>query len=163
MENDNNNNNSYYNSSFSSSSSSSTSSLDTSAATTPTSYFGNNTLFEVNLYDIDLYNHSSSLQNDNSLYNDNVVVKMYTSDELFMLYSYYSVKSLIQIMNYYDINKHNINNKKKLVKDEMIQLLIIFELDYANMYIVNKRRRLWRNMNELNNDKYFKTFITCKL
>ena len=152
MENDNNdNNNSYYNSS--SSSSSSSSSLTSSLATTPTSYFGNNTLFELQLYDIDFC----------SLQSDNIIVKTYTSDELFMLYSYYSVKSLTQIMNYYDIIKHNINNKKKLVKDEMIQLLIIFELDHANMYIVNKRRRLWRNMNELNNDKYFKSFITCKL
>ena len=93
------------------------------------------------------------------LYNDNIV-KSYNSDELFMLYMSYNVKSLVQILNYYGINKNNINNKKKLVKDEMIQLLIIFELDENNTQIVNKRRRLWQNISELSSDVFFKNFVT---
>lgn len=122
---------------------SSSSSSDLSLLTN--SYFGNNTLFD-SYYNIDLYNDSNTYSN--------------TSDELFMLYMSYNVKSLVQIMNYYGIN---INNKKKLVKDEIIQLLIFFELDEANISLVNKRRRLWKNMNELCNDKYFKNYIMCKL
>lgn len=140
---------------------------DTSGSTSPTSltssssssdlslltnsYFGNNTLFD-SYYNIDLYSDSNTY-NDSNTYSN-------TSDELFMLYMSYNVKSLVQIMNYYNIN---INNKKKLVKDEIIQLLIFFELDEANISLVNKRRRLWKNMNELCNDKYFKNYIMCKL
>ena len=106
----------------------------------------NNEPFDMKFYTLDLYN-------------DNIV-KSCSSDELFMLYMSYNVKSLVQILNYYGINKNNINNKKKLVKDEMIQLLIIFELDENNTQIVNKRRRLWQNISELSSDVFFKNFVT---
>jgi len=79
--------------------------------------------------------------------------------EIEELYTLYSVKSLTQILDYYNINKYNINNKKKLVKDEIIQILIIFETDINNKDLVIKRRRLWYNISELQNDPFFKNFI----
>ena len=83
----------------------------------------------------------------------------YSVEELFTLYISYSVRSLTQILEYYNINKYNINNKKKLVKDEIVQLLVLFEADIDNKILVKKRRRLWNNINELQNEPFFKKFI----
>ena len=65
----------------------------------------------------------------------------------------YNVKGLSQIMDYYKLNKKNMR------KDEMIQLIILFETDIKNSTIVNRRRRLWSHINELKRDKYFSKFI----
>ena len=65
----------------------------------------------------------------------------------------YTVKSLGQIMDYYELNKKN------LKKDEIIQILVIFESDPQNEPLVEKRLRLWENIKELNKDKYFSKYI----
>lgn len=105
---------------------------------------------ENNEFDISVYQNELD-QNDLD-YN-------YSVEELYILYTSYSVRSLSQILEFYNITKYNINNKKKLVKDEIIQLLVLFEQDTSNKYLVNKRRRLWNNIDELKNDAYFKKFI----
>tara|TARA_R110002073_G_scaffold61687_6_gene155208 strand:+ start:4362 stop:4748 length:387 start_codon:yes stop_codon:yes gene_type:complete len=65
----------------------------------------------------------------------------------------YTVKSLGQILDYYEISK------RKLRKDEMVQMLIMFEEDPENMEIVEKRKRMWSYVNELKEDKYFSKYI----
>lgn len=97
-------------------------------------------------FDINLYNLEDEYDiNDNSDTN---------YSNLYNLYINYNVKSLIQIMTYYDIYK------KRLLKEEMILFLINFELDFSNKEIVLKRLRLWENIAELSQDNYFKNFIT---
>lgn len=65
----------------------------------------------------------------------------------------YNVKDLVNILGYYNINKN------KLVKDEMVQLIILFENEPNNKNIVYQRKRLWKNILELKNNEYFKKFI----
>lgn len=65
----------------------------------------------------------------------------------------YTVKSLGQIMDYYELNKKN------LKKDEIIQMLVIFESEPQNEPFVEKRLRLWENIKELKKDKYFSKYI----
>ena len=65
----------------------------------------------------------------------------------------YNVKGLSNILGYYNINKN------KLVKDEMVQLIILFENEPSNKPIVYQRKRLWKNILELKNNDYFKKFI----
>jgi hypothetical protein len=65
----------------------------------------------------------------------------------------YTVKSLGQIMDYYELNKKN------LKKDEIIQMLVIFESEPQNEPLVEKRLRLWENIKELKKDKYFSKYI----
>ena len=77
-------------------------------------------------------------------------------DQTFLEVEYstcYNVKNLSQIMDYYELSKKNMR------KDEMIQLIILFEIDPINLPIVNRRRRMWRHINELKRDKYFNKFI----
>ena len=69
----------------------------------------------------------------------------------------YTVKSLGQIMDYYELNKKN------LKKDEIIQMLVIFESDPQNEPLVEKRLRLWENIKELKKDKYFSKYIIFDL
>ena len=65
----------------------------------------------------------------------------------------YNVKSLLQIVEYYELKKSNMK------KDEIIQMLILFETDPLNYEIVSRRRHLWNCMNELKKDKYFNKYI----
>ena len=65
----------------------------------------------------------------------------------------YTVKSLGQILDYYEISK------RKLRKDEMVQMLIMFEEDPENMEIVEKRKRMWSYVDEFKEDKYFAKYM----
>jgi len=65
----------------------------------------------------------------------------------------YTVKSLGQILDYYDVSK------RKMRKDEIVQMLIMFEEDPINMEIVKKRKRMWSYVEELKEDKYFSKYI----
>ena len=65
----------------------------------------------------------------------------------------YTIKQLGQIMDYYNLNK------KKLKKDEQIQSIVIYESNIDNIHIVENRKRLWENIEELKNDSYFSKFI----
>lgn len=105
---------------------------------------------EDNEFDISVY--ANELDQNKLEYN-------YSVEELYTLYMSYSVKSLTQVLEYYNIHKYNINNKKKLVKDEIVQILVLFETDKCNKDLVKKRRRLWDNINELQNEPFFKKFI----
>ena len=65
----------------------------------------------------------------------------------------YTVKMLGNIMDYYNLSK------RKLCKEEIIQIIILFEMEEDNSESVEKRRRLWKNIQELNKDAYFSKFI----
>lgn len=67
----------------------------------------------------------------------------------------YSAKKLNQVLTYYGIQK----SKRKMTKDEMIQVLLFFEMDSANHERVQQRLRLWQNFEELKNDPYFSKYI----
>lgn len=104
-------------------------------------------------FDIQLYN----LEEEDTVYADSV---NYT--DLCTLYTTYSVRSLLQIVNYYKLNCYT-TEKKRLLKEEIILLLITFELDFVNKAVVLKRLRLWENIAELSQDSYFKSFITFSI
>ena len=120
---------------------------------------------EDNEFDISVYanemdaNEMDANEMDQNKMDENELEYNYSVEELFTLYISYNVRSLTQILEYYNINKYNINNKKKLVKDEIVQLLVLFEADIDNKILVKKRRRLWNNINELQNEPFFKKFI----
>jgi hypothetical protein len=65
----------------------------------------------------------------------------------------YTVKQLTHIMNYYKINIH------KLRKNEMAQLIVLFENEYNNIYKVNQREKLWNYISEIKNDEYLSKFL----
>jgi hypothetical protein len=65
----------------------------------------------------------------------------------------HTVKSLGQILDYYDISK------RKMRKDEMVQMLIMFEDAPENTEIVGRRKRMWSYVDELKDDTYFSKYI----
>jgi hypothetical protein len=99
-------------------------------------------------------NNSNIADFDINLYSLDEEMDIFRYNELYTVYMSCSVKSLLQIMNYYNIQR------KRLLKEEIIILLINFELDFTNQEIVLKRIRLWENITELSADNYFKSFIT---
>lgn len=65
----------------------------------------------------------------------------------------YNLKELHHISNYYNIPK------KKLKKDEVIEVIIQFENNNDNLLIVYNRKRFWYYLQELRTDSYFSKFI----
>lgn len=99
------------------------------------------------------YNKFEDFPNNDSLHEyDSSVL----ATELEIMYSqYYTVRMLYHIINYYELQ-----TKKGLKKDELIQLIILFETDPSNKEVFLKRIRMWNYINELKNDKYFKKYIS---
>jgi hypothetical protein len=65
----------------------------------------------------------------------------------------YNLKQLHHILNYYNIPK------RRLKKDELIELIIQFENNSDNSLIVYNRKRFWHYLQELITDSYFGKFI----
>ena len=77
------------------------------------------------------------------------------------LESYYknscTVRDLQQILQYYGIPKKN------MIKDEILQCLLLYEMEGENREIVLRRVRLWRNIRELKADPYFGKYISFNI
>lgn len=71
--------------------------------------------------------------------------------------SNYNVKQLGLIMDYYELPK------RKLRKDEMIQIIMLYECEPTNALKVEQRKRLWSYVSELKNDKFFNKFLLIDL
>ena len=65
----------------------------------------------------------------------------------------YTTKYLGHIIDYYGISKTKLN------KDGIIRKIVEFELDLNNIAIVERRKYLFENIEELKNDFFFKKFI----
>ena len=72
---------------------------------------------------------------------------------LFDEYNLLNVKQLGHIINYYNI-------KKQKNKNDTIWKIIDYETNMDNIYLTEKRRELWKYINELKKDKYLSKFIT---
>lgn len=106
-------------------------------------------------------------ENNNKHKNENTIVDLsnfindddiqehqtYDIEQLGLYYKEYNIKSITQILQYYGIYK------RKMIKDEMIQVLLFFETDEKNRDIVFRRVRLWQNIQELKDDPYFRKYI----
>lgn len=66
----------------------------------------------------------------------------------------YTLKMLHHIANYYEIPK------RRLKKEELIELIIQFENESENSFKVYNRKRCWHYIHELQNDTYFGKFIS---
>ena len=66
----------------------------------------------------------------------------------------YTVQGLSRIMEYYGLSR------RKLKKDEMVQTIVMYEDNPDNWSIVEKRRRLWQNMEELAEDPYLSKYVS---
>jgi len=66
----------------------------------------------------------------------------------------YTLKMLHHIANYYKIPK------RRLKKEELIELIIQFENESENSLNVYNRKRCWHYIHELQNDTYFGKFIS---
>jgi hypothetical protein len=90
------------------------------------------------------------------LYNeclDNQMIDLYDIDELTKYYTSYTIKGLLQILQYYGLSKN------KMIKDEIIQMILFFETDQKNRTLVERRVRLWNYVRELKADPYFSKYI----
>lgn len=65
----------------------------------------------------------------------------------------YNLKQLHHISNYYNIPK------RRLKKDELIELIVQFENNNDNLLVVYNRKRFWHYLQELKTDSYFGKFI----
>lgn len=73
------------------------------------------------------------------------------------IYENYSMKDLYKICDYYGIKK--ITKCKKM---ELINIIMSFEEDDTNSYIVSKRKIMWAFIEELNSDEKMKKYVLWK-
>jgi hypothetical protein len=72
-------------------------------------------------------------------------------------YETYSIKELHKICDYYGITK--ISKYKKI---ELVNIILVFENDDNNNYIVSKRKIMWALMDQLNNDTKMRKYMLWK-
>ena len=72
-------------------------------------------------------------------------------------YSYMTLKQLNLICDYYGITSYI--RITKCNKEDIINTLVFYENAYENYEIVVKRKRMWKYLAELKNDKFMKKFI----
>jgi len=73
------------------------------------------------------------------------------------MYQSYNMKTLNHLANYYNILKKE--KKKKLLKQDLIYNIVLFETDEKNYPIVYRYREMLQKIEDLKNDKYFSSFI----
>ena len=127
----------------------------------------------MNMENIHFFLHEDEIKNENKIISPEDLIKLnseiiesasyeeeeqsydiYDIEQLELCYkTNYNVKALTQLLQYYGIYK------SKMVKDEMIQVLLFFETDPQNKAIVHKRLRLWQNLKELKTDAFLGKYI----
>lgn len=103
----------------------------------------------LNIYD-ELNEDNIILKNYN-----NIPKKNYFND--FDEFNNITLKELLIICDYYGILK--LVKKYKFTKKNIIALLMEFENDSNNLFIVSKRKNVWFYVNELKNDHFMKKFV----
>ena len=107
----------------------------------------------------DLTNYNlSEMDNDKNIYYS--TKKMY--DDMYRInneevYQLYTVKQLLRICDYYDIEKNIKMAKYK--KQDIILSILYFESLPENAEIVNKRHKLWSYITELIHDSKMKKYV----
>ena len=107
----------------------------------------------------DLTNYNlSEMDNDKNIYYS--TKKMY--DDMYRInneevYQLYTVKQLLRICDYYDIEKNIKMAKYK--KQDIILSIVYFESLPENAEIVNKRHKLWSYITELIHDSKMKKYV----
>ena len=74
-----------------------------------------------------------------------------------LTYSHLTLKQLNLICDYYGITSYI--RITKCNKEDIINMLFLYENTYENYEIVVKRKRMWKYLAELKNDKFMKKFI----
>ena len=116
----------------------------------------NNISYTITELNNDISNNDSNndiSNNDISNYNISNIDNDSSYDIDIYVYNTYNVKQLSLILQYYDITKG------RMCKDEIIQTILLFERDYHNLNIVNKRKYLWSIATQLKNDDFFSKYI----
>ncbi len=96
------------------------------------------------------------LVNNNSITNADMNMDTMIASEIDYSNNY-TIKSLGKILDFYGICK------RKLRKDEMVQSIILFEMELCNYELVEERKRLWLNFQELKEHSFFNKFMILEL
>ena len=100
----------------------------------------------------ELMNEVEALCDSDMMSEENRLSDEFLSQEVDYMTNY-TVKDLGNIMDYYGLSK------RKLRKEEIVQIILFFEQEAENQDIVCRRKQLWSHVQELKEDKYFSKFI----
>ena len=87
-------------------------------------------------------------------YEDETILGMddYLASELDYQTNYIK-KELERIADYYEISK------RKKRKDELVEVIVLFEKEPVNIQKVYQRKKLWKYIEEIKKDKYLRQFL----
>jgi len=98
------------------------------------------------VFNVEVTDDSNNRNNSTDWSTDYLKLQLHYNDN-------FTVKDLHKICDYYDINK------RKLLKDQLVDEIALYELDTNNLLMVQTRKRMWFYMEELKNDKFFKKYV----
>jgi hypothetical protein len=98
------------------------------------------------------------LYNEYDISDQDKVVDEYMANKLDYSLNY-NVNDLKKIIEFYNTHDKNTVKPHKKRKDHMIDAILQYELDINNVFIVNKRKKLWFYIKEIKNDKYLSKYI----
>ena len=98
------------------------------------------------------------LYNEYDISDQDKVVDEYMANKLDYSLNY-NVIDLKKIIEFYNSQYKNTVKPHKKRKDDMIDAILQYELDINNVFIVNKRKKLWFYIKEIKNDKYLSKYI----
>ena len=104
----------------------------------------------------DIKNEVFNVETDNVDSNNRNISTDWSTNYLKLQLHYndnFTVKDLHKICDYYDINK------RKLLKNQLVDEIALYELDTNNLLMVQTRKRMWFYMDELKSDKFFKKYV----
>ena len=84
---------------------------------------------------------------------EDIIHSNQTENDFIYYCTYFNVKDLHKILDYYGLPK------SKLKKDELIQMIILYENDYNNIEVVQRRKLMWYYIEELKNDEFMKKYL----
>ena len=98
------------------------------------------------VFNVEVTDDSNNRNNSTDWSTDYLKLQLHYNDN-------FTVKDLHKICDYYDINK------RKLLKDQLVDEIVLYELDTNNLLMVQTRKRMWFYMDELKSDKFFKKYV----
>jgi hypothetical protein len=86
----------------------------------------------------------------------------YDINEIELKYNNYDITELLHIYNYYreNIGKYQILSIIKTNnKNELVNAIINFETNIDNLEIISKRKEIWKQIQNIKNDKYLSKYL----
>lgn len=107
---------------------------------------------------VEKYLDYHKLYDEYKITDEDTIIDEYLAHKINYLYNY-NVNQLKKIIDFYNTYNNNAIKIIKKKKNDIIDIIVNYELDINNESIVNERKKLWFYIKEIKADKYLSKYI----